>query len=69
MDICKCKGQIGELNCPYKENCYRFTAKADVYQSYFMDLPLKNNKCDHYWGKDGDKIWNNLKENILNQNK
>ena len=58
-DITKCYGQIEELNCPYKENCYRFTAKADeLYQSYFIGLPLKNNKCDHYWGKDGEKIWN-----------
>jgi hypothetical protein len=65
MDITKCLGEIEELNCPYKENCYRFTAKADeLYQSYFVELPLKNNKCDHYWGKDGEKIWNNLKENI-----
>ena len=64
-DICKCKGEDGKIICPYKENCYRFTAKSDKYgQSYFMQLPLKNNKCDHYWGKDGEKIWNNLKENI-----
>ena len=61
MDICKCKGQIGAINCPYKENCYRFTAKADeLYQSYFIELPLINGKCDHYWGKDGEKIWNKI---------
>lgn len=60
-DITKCHGQIKELNCHYKENCYRFTAKADKYgQSYFIELPLKNNKCDHYWGKDGEKIWNKI---------
>tara|TARA_R110000868_G_scaffold81159_1_gene229949 strand:- start:42 stop:236 length:195 start_codon:yes stop_codon:yes gene_type:complete len=57
-DICKCHGQIGTIDCPYKEKCYRFTAKASDYQSYFMELPLKDGKCDHYWGKDGDKIWN-----------
>jgi hypothetical protein len=57
-DITKCEGQKGLINCPYKENCYRFTAKADeLYQSYFMELPLKDGKCDHYWGKDGEKIW------------
>jgi len=60
-DITKCLGQIDEINCPYKENCYRFTAKADKYgQSYFIELPLKNNKCDHYWGKYGEKIWNKI---------
>ena len=60
-DICKCKGEDGKIICPYKENCYRFTAKADeLYQSYFIGLPLKNGKCDHYWGKDGEKIWNKI---------
>jgi hypothetical protein len=58
-DITMCKGQIGAIDCPYKEKCHRFTAKADKYgQSYFMELPLKNNKCDHYWGNDGEDIWN-----------
>ena len=58
MDICMCKGSIGAIDCPYKENCYRFTAKADEYQSYFMELPLKDDKCDHYWGDGGEAIWN-----------
>jgi len=57
-DITKCKGQIGAIDCPYKEKCYRFTAKASDYQSYFMELPLKDDKCDHYWGDDGESIWN-----------
>jgi hypothetical protein len=60
-DICMCPGEKDKIVCPYKENCYRFTAKADKYaQSYFMELPLKDNKCDHYWGKDGEKIWNKV---------
>ena len=59
-DIAKCEGQKGAIHCPYKENCYRFTAKADeLYQSYFMELPLKDGKCDYYWGEDGEKIWSN----------
>jgi hypothetical protein len=57
-DITKCEGQIGIINCPHKENCYRFTAKADeLYQSYFIELPIIKGKCDHYWGDDGEKIW------------
>jgi len=60
-DITKCFGEKEEINCPYKENCYRFTAKSDKYgQSYFMELPLKDGKCDHYWGKGGEKIWNKV---------
>jgi hypothetical protein len=58
-DITMCKGQIEEIVCPYKDQCYRFTAKADKYgQSYFMELPLKDGKCDHYWGNNGEDIWN-----------
>jgi hypothetical protein len=58
MDITKCLGQIGAIDCPYKEKCYRFTAKGDeLYQSYFMELPLKDDKCDHYWGDGGLAIW------------
>ena len=49
-DITMCKGQVGGNICPYKDKCYRYTAKADEYQSYFADLPLKDGKCDYYWG-------------------
>ena len=49
-DITKCPGQIGAIICPYKDKCYRYTAKASDYQSYFMELPLKDDKCDMYWG-------------------
>jgi len=57
-DITKCKG----LNCPVKEKCYRFTAKADEYQSYFVDAPIKDGKCDMYWGENAENIFNQLKE-------
>jgi hypothetical protein len=44
-DITKCKGD----GCPIKEKCYRFTAIADEYQSYFGNPPIKDGKCDMYW--------------------
>ena len=46
MDITKCHG----VGCPIRENCFRYTAKADEYQSYFVDSPIKDGKCDMYWG-------------------
>ena len=56
-----CKG----TNCPLKENCYRFTAKSnDVYQSYFVDTPIKDGKCDMFWGETQKEILNQL-ENIV----
>ena len=64
-DITKCSG----LLCPYKETCYRYTAKANEYQSYFTNPPIKDNKCDLYWGKNSENIWNQLKEIVDNKSK
>ena len=58
MDITKCKGD----GCPVKERCYRFTAKADVYQSYFVDIPLKDGECDEFCGDKTQEIYDQLKE-------
>lgn len=57
-DICMCKG----TNCPVKEKCYRFTAWADEYQTYFVDAPIKDGKCEMYWGDNAENIFNELKE-------
>jgi hypothetical protein len=47
-DITKCKGD----GCPMKDTCYRFTAPADEYQSYFETPPIKEDgNCDMYWGE------------------
>ena len=55
-DITMCSGK----NCPVKEKCYRYTAEASDYQSYFMNPPYKDGKCDHYWGDDSQSIWEQL---------
>jgi len=58
-DITKCN----PTNCPVKEQCYRFTADSDeLGQSYFVEQPGEYKPdgkfvCDHYWGKDGYKVW------------
>lgn len=44
-DITKCAGD----GCPLKETCHRFTAPAEMYQSFFMTPPVKNGKCEYYW--------------------
>lgn len=52
MDITQCEGK----DCPFKETCYRFTAKPNEYrQSYFIDPPynVEEKKCNYYW-----KIYN-----------
>jgi hypothetical protein len=57
-DIAKCLG----TNCPYKETCYRYTAKPSDWQSYFSVPPIKDGKCDYYWGENSQNIWNQLKD-------
>jgi hypothetical protein len=57
-DITMCKGE----GCPFKEGCYRFTAKPSDYQSYFMSPPFTKDSCEMYWGENAESIWNQLQE-------
>ena len=59
-DITMCPG----TNCPHKETCYRYTAKPSEYQSYFIEAPVKDGKCDMYWGKTAESVWKQLNEII-----
>jgi hypothetical protein len=61
-DICKCNSIVGNIICPVREKCYRYTAKADEYQSFFVDAPIKDGKCEYYWGENAENIFNELKE-------
>ena len=57
-DITMCPG----TDCLHKENCYRYTAIPSDYQSYFVEPPIKDGKCDHYWGENAESIWNQLND-------
>ena len=58
-DITMCLG----TGCPYKEKCYRYTAKASEYQqSFFSVPPIKDGKCSYYWGENAEAVLNQLKE-------
>lgn len=58
LDITKCKG----IECPIKENCYRFISKESDWQSYLMESPFKDGKCDMFWGENSESIFNQLKQ-------
>lgn len=46
MDICKCTGE----NCPFRNNCFRFTAREDYWQSYAsFSVDPETGICDDYW--------------------
>ena len=58
-DITMCVG----TGCRYKEKCYRYTAKPSEYrQSWFMEVPIKDGKCDMFWGDNAEAVWNQLKD-------
>lgn len=56
-DVTKCLGikafgTKGNVVCPHKDSCYRYTAEANEYwQSYFAVIPLdiETNLCHYYW--------------------
>lgn len=52
-DVTLCKSK----KCPLRKKCYRATAKADKYQSYFVDEDLfkidgKHVICEYFWQND-----------------
>ena len=57
-DITKCEGG----SCPYKEKCLRYTARDGSFQSYFTEIPIKDGKCDWFWGELQDIILKDLME-------
>lgn len=44
MDITKCKGE----DCPIKESCKRFTPIESMMESYFIESPIEDGKCEMY---------------------
>jgi len=65
-DITKCN----PTNCPVKDSCYRFTAKSDRNQSWFVEQPGTFEdgifRCDMYWGKTQSSILETL-ESIVKE--
>lgn len=47
-DITKCQ----DSTCPKKDTCYRWTAPASDYQSYFAKSPRVGAVCFYHWRTD-----------------
>ena len=60
-DITMCSGK----GCDLKHKCHRFSAKVSDLQTYFKEPPIKNGKCDMFWGKFSQQIYIDL-EDMLN---
>lgn len=50
-DITMC---INGKDCPKHEECYRYMAKPDIYQSYTMYYQ-KDKACDSFWKISNEK--------------
>jgi hypothetical protein len=57
-DISMCQ----DKDCPFKEGCYRYTAKPSEWQSWFSESPRKGDKCEMYWGSESESIYTYLKD-------
>jgi hypothetical protein len=44
-DITMCSGE----GCPKRETCYRAQAPEGIRQSWFVEVPLRDGDCRHYW--------------------
>jgi hypothetical protein len=57
-DITMCSG----LGCDLKDECYRHTANQSFWQSWFMEVPIKDGKCDMFWDNEAEESYDDLKD-------
>jgi hypothetical protein len=61
-DICKCTGE----GCHIKEQCYRYTAKADeLRQSYMYPVGDGDKDCEYFWDNNVDAV--NISEECVEE--
>lgn len=44
MDIAMCSGE----GCPLKDTCYRAKGVPGMMQSYFIEPPFEDDKCEYF---------------------
>ena len=59
MDITMCRAD----GCPLASKCKRATARPNPHrQAYFSEVPIKDGKCDMYWGDQSEEVYKQLKD-------
>lgn len=51
-DISKCHGE----NCPVRDICYRFTAKADPHWQSYMEPDRNGSECKSFWSRQAQPV-------------
>jgi len=56
-DITMCEG----INCPIREKCFRFRAKTNLVQHFFLKTPYEYSHCDKFISFEDEEDTNQLK--------
>ena len=54
------------VGCDLKLECYRHTANQSGWQSWFTEVPLKDGKCEMFWGNKAEEAYTDLKDIFRN---
>ena len=56
-DITMCEG----INCPIKEKCFRFKAKTNLVQHFFIKTPYEYSHCDKFISYEDELVLDQIK--------
>lgn len=42
-------------DCLMKNKCWRYSAPRDKYQTYFIEPPIEDWKCEYFWEMENKK--------------
>ena len=56
-DITMCEG----INCPIREKCYRFRAKTNLVQHFFLKTPYEYSHCDKFISYEDELVLDQIK--------
>ena len=56
-NITMCEG----INCPIREKCFRFRAKANLVQHFFIKTPYEYSHCDKFISYEDELVLDQIK--------
>ena len=56
-DITMCEG----INCPIREKCFRFRAKINLVQHFFIKTPYEYSHCDKFISYEDELVLDQIK--------
>jgi hypothetical protein len=56
-DITMCEG----INCPIREKCFRFRAKTNLVQHFFLKTPYEYSHCEKFISYEDELVFDQIK--------